>query len=63
MTLAEIKNAIEELPEREKKALVSWLAALDRQAWDAEIARDFSPGGPGMELLKEVDRKVDQGKR
>ena len=60
MTLAEIKNAIEELPEEEKKALASWLATVDRRLWDAEITKDFSPGGLGMELLEEVDAQIDK---
>lgn len=59
--LADIKAAIEDLPEEERTALASWLARLDRQAWDTEIAADFSPGGAGMKLLEEVDSHIDQG--
>ena len=59
--LADIKAAIEELPEEERTALASWLASLDRQAWDTEIAEDLSAGGAGMKLLEEVDERIDRG--
>ena len=61
MTLPDIKSAIEELSEEERAALASWLANLEQQAWDAQMARDFSPGGPGMKLLEEVDNQIDRG--
>lgn len=60
-TLAHIKAAIGELSEEDRSTLVSWLASSDREAWDTQIARDFSPGGGGMELLKEVDEGIDRG--
>lgn len=61
MTLTTIKSAIEELPEEEKRALVDWLLALDREKWDQEITEDFSAGGRGMKLLDEVDATIDRG--
>ncbi len=61
MTLEAIKEAIEKLSAEEKAALTSWLVSTDRQAWDEQIARDFSPGGAGMDLLREVDEQIDQG--
>jgi hypothetical protein len=61
MTLASIKSAIEELPEEEKGALIDWLLSLDRQEWDKQIAKDFSPGGRGASLLEEVDAAIDRG--
>jgi hypothetical protein len=30
--------------------------------WDAEIERDFSADGAGMELLLEIDAEIDAGK-
>ena len=54
MTLEGIKEAIEHLPEREQLALESWLA----ERWDAQLQRDFSPGGPGMALLEEADAEI-----
>ncbi|MEK7408596.1 MAG: hypothetical protein AAB225_26295 [Acidobacteriota bacterium] len=59
-TLAEIKAVIENLPEQERAELATWLASLERQAWDAQMAEDFSPGGRGMELLQEVDAAIDR---
>lgn len=61
MTLATIKSAIEGLPEDEKTALVAWLLSRDREAWDKQIAEDFSPGGRGANLLEEVDAAIDRG--
>ncbi len=26
--------------------------------WDEELVRDFSPGGPGMGLLAELEREI-----
>jgi len=61
MSLAEIKHAIEELPEGERVALADWLWKVDQRAWDTELIQDFSPGGPGQKLLKEVDAAIDPG--
>jgi len=61
MTLATIKSAIEGLPEEEKTALLDWLLSRDREDWDKEITRDFSPGGRGASLLGEVDAAIDEG--
>ncbi len=61
MTLNAIKSAIKELPEEEKRALVDWFRALDREKWDEEISEDFSAGGRGMKLLDEVDAAIDRG--
>ena len=57
MTLEAIKKAIEELPEEEKLALETWL----KEAWDAQIEKDFSPGGAGLALLDEVDAEIEAG--
>lgn len=61
MTLAELKRAIQELPSDDRTVLASWLADMDHQTRDAEIARDFSPGGEGMEILDQVDAAIDRG--
>ncbi len=60
-TLAQIKAAIEKLPEGDWTELATWLTSLERQTWDAQIAEDFAPGGRGMDLLKEVDAAIDRG--
>jgi hypothetical protein len=61
MTLTAIKSAIEELPEEEKGALLDWLLSRDREEWDKQIAKDFSPVGRGSRLLEEVDAAIDRG--
>ena len=40
----DIKNAVAQLTDEERKELVAWLAELDAQAWDAQIERDAKAG-------------------
>lgn len=61
MTIAEIQRAIEALAGDEQTRLATWLADRDRAAWDAEIERDFSAGGPGSMLLDDVRQQVRRG--
>jgi hypothetical protein len=61
MTLNAIKSAIEELPEKQRTALLDWLLSRDREEWDKQIAEDFSPGGRGGKLLEEADAAIDRG--
>ena len=56
-----IKEAIEQLAEPDRRKLVDWLDDLEEQAWDAEIERDFAPGGRGTPLLKQIQREVAEG--
>lgn len=58
MDLAEIQHAIEALPKEQQAALALWLADREQAEWDAEIERDFSPGGRGMALLDEMKRNA-----
>ncbi len=62
MTIEAIKEAIEQLPEQEKSALLDWLNERDLREWDAQIGEDFSPGGAGMALLQDVDQRIEQGR-
>jgi len=62
MDLAEIQHAIEALPKDQQAALVAWLFERDRAEWDAEIERDFSPGGAGVALLEEMKADACAGK-
>ena len=62
MTLEAIKEAIEQLPKEEKGALLDWLNQRDLREWDAQIEEDFSPGGAGMALLQDVDKRIEQGR-
>jgi hypothetical protein len=62
MDLAEIQHAIEELPKEQQAALAAWLAERDQADWDAEIERDFAPGGSGIVFLKGMKADARAGK-
>jgi hypothetical protein len=32
---------------------------LEEQAWDAEMERDFSPGGRGEHLIEKINQEID----
>ena len=59
MTVDAIKDAIEQLPESERRKLADWFADLDEQAWDAEMERDFSPGGRGLRLVEKINEETN----
>ncbi|HEX7361220.1 MAG TPA: hypothetical protein VF283_12085 [Bryobacteraceae bacterium] len=61
MTVDAIKEAIAQLPEYERHSLAAWVNELDYDAWDRQMAADFSPGGRGMMLVERVEREVVQG--
>ncbi|HTA47564.1 MAG TPA: hypothetical protein VK789_34225 [Bryobacteraceae bacterium] len=61
MELADIQHEIEALSIEQQKALLNWLAGRECLAWDAQIERDFSPRGAGMELLNQVRTQVANG--
>jgi hypothetical protein len=62
MDLAEIQRAIETLPKDQQAALAAWLSARDQVEWDAEIERDFSPGGAGIAVLEGMKAEARAGK-
>jgi hypothetical protein len=62
MDLADIQQVISSLPKDQRAALAAWLADQDQAEWEAEIERDFSPGGVGMALLEEMKADVLAGK-
>jgi hypothetical protein len=62
MDLAEIQHAIDELPKDQQAALAAWIADRDQAEWEAEIERDFSPGGAGGALIEEMKADVRAGK-
>jgi hypothetical protein len=62
MELAEIQQAIEQLPKDQQAALAAWLAERDQAEWEAEIERDFAPGGAGMAFLEETKAETRLGK-
>jgi len=43
-------------------SLAAWLFERDQAEWDAEIERDFSPGGAGNALLEEMKADARAGK-
>jgi hypothetical protein len=51
-----------DLPKDQQAALAAWLSARDEAEWDAEIERDFSPGGAGIALLEEMKADTRAGK-
>ena len=63
MDLAEIQHAIEELPKDQQAELAAWIANRDQSEWEAEIERDFSPGGAGTALIKEMEADIRAGNR
>ena len=62
MNLSEIQQAIETLPQDEQTALASWMAERDRMVWDAELEKDFAPGGAGIKWLESVKAQIREGK-
>jgi hypothetical protein len=62
MDLAEIQHAIEELPKEQQATLAAWLAERDQTEWEAEIERDFAPGGAGRALVDEMKTDIRTGK-
>ena len=61
MTVEAIKAAIEQLTEPERRKLADWFEELEEQAWDAEMKRDFSPGGRGHHLVEKINQEIDRG--
>ena len=61
MDLTQIQHAIETLSPEQQAALLDWLAERDRRYWDAQIERDFSSGGAGMDILDRVKTQVRRG--
>ncbi|MGA2075498.1 MAG: hypothetical protein ABSH52_18565 [Terriglobia bacterium] len=62
MTVQAIKDAIEQLSEPERRELADWFGQLEEEAWDAEMAQDFAPGGRGHHLVEKINQQIDDGK-
>jgi hypothetical protein len=62
MTVEAIKAAIQKLPQSDRQNLADWFDELEEQAWDAEMERDFSPGGRGYDLVERINSNIDKGK-
>ena len=61
MDIGEIQHAIEALSPEQQMTLLDWLAERDRREWDAQMERDFSPGGAGLSLIEQVRAHVRRG--
>lgn len=58
MELAEIQQAIEQLPKDQQAALAAWLAERDHAQWESEIESDFAAGGAGQYFLEAMKAEV-----
>lgn len=57
LKVAEIKTAIEELPEKEFYQLREWFSELDWQIWDDRIERDSKAGKLDFLIAEAHDEK------
>jgi hypothetical protein len=62
MTLEAIKKAIKHLPDEDRRRLAGWFEEMEEAAWDADLKRDFAPGGKGERLAKEIRREIAEGR-
>lgn len=60
-TVAEIKNAIKALPEKEFSSFSAWFDRLEEERWDKQIERD-QKSGPLYDLMKEGMADYKAGK-
>jgi len=58
MTVEAIKDAIAGLPDDARHDLAAWLNEFGYDAWDTEMARDFTPGGRGMAWAERVKGQI-----
>lgn len=61
MELAEVQRASSELSPCDRATLAAWLAEQDQMEWEAQMERDFSPGGTGMALLERMKADARSG--
>jgi ketosteroid isomerase-like protein len=62
MNVETLKEAIVGLPEEDRQSFAAWINGLDYDAWDKEMAEDFSSGGSGAHLIEKVKREIADGK-
>lgn len=60
-TVADIKNAIKALPEKEFSSFSSWFDRLEEERWDKQIERD-QKSGPLCDLMTEAMADYKAGK-
>ena len=61
MTIAEIKNAVQELSRDEQKELFEWLDQLRENQWDQEIENDLESGKLNH-LIERAKKEFKEGK-
>ncbi len=61
MSLAEIKQAIDQLRPEERTALTAFLVRQDNVAWDRQLENDTATGKLDS-LFEEADGALDAGK-
>ncbi len=62
MTIAELKEAIEQLNVEERAQLEALLHPCSPDEWDKQMEADFSSTGDLAWLVKEVDEDIKTGK-
>ena len=62
MTVEAIKEAIASLSEQDRASLAAWMIEQDYDEWDLRMARDFSTGGRGHQIVEQVNREINEGK-
>jgi hypothetical protein len=61
MSLAEIEKAVDALSPEQLTKLAAYVARQDKLGWDAQLERDFSPGGKHEKMLEKLDAEIDAG--
>ena len=61
MSLAEIKNAIEQLSFEQRAELVAWLHGWNDDEWDEQMKRDISSGKLD-DVLHELEEDIKAGR-
>lgn len=61
MSLAEIEAAVKKLSPEELTKLAAFVAGQDNIGWDAQLEKDFSPGGKHAVVLEKLDAEIDGG--
>jgi hypothetical protein len=62
VSLAEIKDAVNELSPRELSELAEFIRRRDEAAWDRQIDADFAEDGRLRPVLDEVREDIHDGK-
>ncbi len=61
-TVAEIKQAVQELSLSERAEFAKWFNEWEDDAWDQQMAADFAPDGKHAYVLREVADNARSGK-